>query len=72
MSDIINSNIQLWRQKSADGTITREEMRQAIEAIRKERVNASAVSTKSRATKTATKERAKPVDSDDLLSELGI
>ena len=67
MSQVITSQIQLWRQKSADGTITQGEMREAIAAIRKERVAASTTSAVSRAKKADTK---KPIDSDDLLDEL--
>ena len=69
-SEIINGNIQLWRQKSRDGTITLDEMRQAIALIRAERVGASAVSAKSTATKVAAKAKAAPIDSDELLNEL--
>ena len=74
MSDTIMSNIQLWRAKSSDGTITLEEMRDAIAAIRKERVDAGAKSAvaKERKTSTATKAKAAPIDSDALLGELGL
>lgn len=74
MSEVILSNIQLWRQKSRDGTMTLEETRAAVEAIRKERVTASATSTKARSTAGAKAKSAKaaPIDSNDLLSELGI
>ena len=71
MSDLINEKIQGWRRKSADGTITMEEMREAIAAIRKERVAASETSTKSRAKKTAAKAN-EVIDSDGLLGELGL
>jgi hypothetical protein len=47
-------------------------MREAIAAIRVERLGASTVSDASRAKKSTAKEKAKPIDSDDLLSELGI
>lgn len=67
-------NIQVWRQKALEGTITTDEMRQAIAAIRKERVQASEVSEKSTAKRTATKAKAAaaPIDSDALLGELGL
>lgn len=72
VSEVINSQIQVWRQKAADGTITLEEMREAIAAIRKERVAASEKSSASK-TRTATaKAKAAPIDSDSLLSELGM
>ena len=74
MSTTIAMNIQLWRQKAADGTITTDEMRQAIAAIRKERVQASEVSATSTARKSTAKAKAKeaPIDSDALLGELGL
>jgi hypothetical protein len=72
MSSIIANNIQLWRQKSRDGTITLEETRQAIAAIRKERTAASTVSAGSREKKATAKVKAAPIDSNDLLSELGL
>lgn len=70
MSDVIQANIQMWRAKAAEGSITMEEMIEAIKAIRKERVNAQEVSTKSRATTAKKKAAAQPIDSDDLLSGL--
>lgn len=71
-SDVINEKIQEWRRKSADGSITLEEMREAIAAIRKERVNAQETSTKSKAKKAEAKAKAQPINSDDLLGELGL
>lgn len=70
MSEVIVSNIQLWRQKSADGSITLEEMRDAIAAIRKERVEKSITSDASTQRKATAKAKAVPIDSDDLLKEL--
>ena len=64
------SNIQLWRQKCADGTITLDEMKQAIAAIRTERVNASVVSTASKERKSTAKAKASPINSDSLLDDL--
>lgn len=72
MSDVINEKIQIWRQKCADNTITIDEMREAIQAIRKERVAAQETSTKSKAKKADAKAKAQPINSDDLLGELGI
>lgn len=70
MSDVILSNVQIWRQKARDGTITVEEMRDAINAIRKDRIGASAVSAASK-TRTATaKAKAAPIDSDAMLDSL--
>ena len=67
MSDIILSNIQLWRQKAAEGSLTTQEYKDIIAAVRKERTTASTVSAKSRAKKADTKEKAKPIDSNSLL-----
>ena len=67
MSQIITSQIQLWRQKVADNTITQDEMREAIAAIRKERHGGSV---KSEASRTKRVEKAKPIDSDAMLDEL--
>ena len=71
-STTIQSNIQLWRQKVADGTITNEELTEAIAAIRKERVGAAGVSAGATEKKAAAKTRAKaaPIDSDELLAGL--
>ena len=65
MSDVIAGSIQIWRQKSLDGTITLDEMRQAIAAIRRERIGAAEKSTVSRATKA--KAKAEPIDGEALL-----
>ena len=71
MSDYINSNIQLWRMKAADGTLTKEEMREAIAAIRASRIGADAVSAKSKEKKaTAATKKATIVDTGSLLNEL--
>jgi uncharacterized protein (DUF885 family) len=70
MSTTISANIQLWRKKVADGTITPDEQREAIAAIRKERISASETSTASKVRKGAGK--AAKANSGDLLSELGI
>lgn len=80
MSEVIAEKIQLWRQKAADGTISLEEMREAIAAIRKERVNAQEKSTTSRTRKAkadqssggTTSSKSAPINSDDLLGELGL
>ena len=66
MSQVITSQIQIWRQKVRDNTITQDEMRQAIEAIRKERVGSSEKSAVSRAKKAPKPE----INSDDLLAGL--
>lgn len=76
MSVVITENILEWRRKAAEGTITTEEMKLAIEAIRKERAQLDVPKPKARAKAGAAKapKRQKPedVDTDDLLKELGL
>lgn len=76
MSSVINENIMEWRQKAAAGTITLDEMKLAIEAIRKERAQLEAPKPKTRAKAGAAAkpktQKPEDVDSDDLLKELGI
>lgn len=69
MSEVILSNIQIWRAKAAAGTLTIEETRQAIAAIRKERVGAAAVSANAKATKAAAAAKKAPIDSDSMLND---
>lgn len=75
-STFINENIQLWREKAAAGTITIEEMKLAIEAIRKERAQLKAPKAKTRAKAGAAakpkKQKPEDINSDDLLKELGL
>jgi exoribonuclease R len=72
MSEIIQMSVQLWRQKSLEGTLSIEEMRLAVAAIRKERLGQGAVSAASKEKKVAVAAKKKPVDSDALLGELGL
>lgn len=61
--------IQMWRQKAREGTLTQDEMKEAIAALRKDRgsvAQATAGSKVSRSRSTA----AKKPNGDDLLSEL--
>ena len=52
-----------WRQKARDGTLTKEEMKEAIIAMREGRISASKAGVKSRTKKEA-------VDGDALLDDL--
>lgn len=70
MSEVITTNIQIWRQKAAEGTITLAEMREAIAAIRKERLSADDRSTAKRTRTAAASAKAAPVDVGSLFSEL--
>lgn len=73
MSDVINEKIQYWRAKAATPEgLSLDEMREAIAAIRKERVNAQETSSKSKAKKVEAKAKQQPINSDDLLGELGL
>jgi len=66
MTPELLSRIAIWRQRAADGTLTPDEMRQAIIALRADRVGAQIASDKSRRAK-AVKEIP---NADDLLGEL--
>lgn len=68
-SSEVQARIQLLRQKSRDGTLSLEEMREAITLMRQDRVGASAVSAKAKERKSASKAKAS-INSDDLLGEL--
>lgn len=62
----LQSKLALWRLRAAEGTITREEMREAILHLRADRLSAADASAKSKS-----KARAKgPVDVDSLLDSL--
>jgi len=63
----LQNQISIWRRKAADGTLTEDEMRQAILALRAGRVGAATAAAKSKA-------NAKKVvpDADTLLQELGL
>lgn len=63
----LQAKIQAWRQKSAQGTMTQEDMREAIAALRQDRVVAHTTSTASKARKSAAKE---PVNVGGLFDEL--
>lgn len=69
-SEIVMSNIAIWRQKARDNTLTVEEMREAIAAIRKERGNATVVSATSKVKKEAAEAKKAPINSDALLDDL--
>lgn len=61
------AKIAVWRQKAIDGTLTLEETREAIEALRQGRNSAYHASEISRRTKA----KVEIPSADDLLSELG-
>jgi len=62
-----SAKLDLWRQKCLDGSITKEELREALQILRYDRQNSAAPPKKSGA---GGKKAAANVDSDALLSEL--
>lgn len=70
MSEVINMSVQDWRQKSREGVLLPQEMRAAIEAIRKERLGAGIVSAASKEKKVVAAKKKEPINSDDLLAGL--
>lgn len=66
MSPELQSKISHWRVKAANGNMTPDDMRQAIEALRADRVGAAVASEKSK----ASKKTAPPPDAGSLLDEL--
>lgn len=69
MDEVVKSQLQVWREKCRQGTMTQEEYREVIATIRQGREAASIASTKAKTTRAAGKAKAN-VNSDDLLSEL--
>lgn len=68
MTDL-STQVQLWRQKAREGTLTQDDMKEALIALRASRQAAGAVSATSREKKAITKVK-KNINSDDLLNEL--
>lgn len=68
MSPELQSKIALWRQKAVQGTLTQEEMKEAITALRADRVGAAVASAASKRSKA----KAEIPDADDLLAEMGL
>jgi len=69
-SEIIDMSVTEWRRKAREGTLSVPEMKAALAAIRKERIQAGTISAKSTRTKAAAKDKAAPIDSDALLDGL--
>jgi hypothetical protein len=66
MTPELNSQIAIWRQHAADGTLTLDEMREAIKALRGGRASAAIAS----ATSKTKKAPMVVASADDLLGEL--
>lgn len=64
----LQSKIDMWRRKMADGTITLDEMKEAVIALRQGRTNAAqaAASAGKKSTKKPTR------SAEDMLGELGL
>lgn len=62
MTPELNAKIAVWRQRAIDGTLSKEEMREAINLMRMGRLTS--------ATHKASKAKAAPIDSDELLKGL--
>lgn len=58
-----------WRRKSADGTITLDEMREAVKAMRANRMSSAEAAAKSKSTG-GKKKSSTPVDAGSLLDQL--
>lgn len=67
MSEVINMSVQLWKQKAKEGTLTPAEMKQAIAAIRAERVGSHATSAVSKEKKVTAAAKKAPIDGNALL-----
>ena len=64
----LQAKIAAWRIKAVEGTLTKDEMAEAIAALRTERAQAATAPTGERKRSSAAKKA--PVNSDDLLSQL--
>lgn len=60
--------IQLWRQKINNGTITKDELKEALFLLSRSRTAGATASAASKTRKAASKA---PINSDSLLDELG-
>lgn len=71
MNTQIHERLTVLRAKSRANTITMEEIRESITLMREGRIAAAATSSTSKAKKATTAAKKLPINSDDLLSELG-
>ena len=72
MAEVISLELQQkihnWRMRAADNSLTLDEMKEAILALRQDRIGASIASAASKRTKA----KAEIPDADDLLAEMGL
>lgn len=60
-----------WQRKSADGTITLDEMREAVKVLRANRLSSAEAAAKSKSTGGGSRAKSKvPVDAGNLLDQL--
>lgn len=71
-SEVVSRSVTEWRKKAREGTLSVEDMRQALIDMRAERLAAGAVSVKSGEKKATAAKKAQAVDSDALLRELSM
>lgn len=67
MNPDLQNQIAIWRRKAADGSLTEDEMRQAVIALRAGRVGAATAAARSKA-----KAKAAIPTAESLLKELGL
>lgn len=72
MSEVINRSVAEWRRMAREGTLTVEDQKAALAAIRVERLAAGAVSVKSGEKKARVAKSKVEVNSDDLLKQLSM
>jgi len=71
MNSEIHARLDILRQKSRDNTITMEEVKESMILMREGRIAAAGTSAASKARKSTAAAKKAPINSDDLLSELG-
>lgn len=70
LSQEAQARIGVLREKARNNTITQDEMREAIQMMRQDRVGAATASAGAKERKATASKKKAPVNSDDLLSEL--
>lgn len=64
------NQISVWRSKAVDGSITLEEMREAMRVLRANRLSSMEAAAKSKSGSRSKKAPAAPVNAGDLLDQL--
>lgn len=68
MTPELESKIAIWRARAINGTLTQEDMKEAILALRADRIGAAVASAASKRVKA----KAEVPDADALLKEMGL